>query len=58
MKVWIVWEIVDAYPEEGGGEYINAIFKNENAAINFCERKKRECCGSDTTFEVSSWPVL
>lgn len=58
MKVWIVWEVVDDYPENGGGEYVNEIFADELDAIDYCQKKN---CDPDIdeniTFEVNPWEV-
>ena len=51
MKVYTVWEIIDDYPEAGGGEYLDCIFQNEEDAIAYCEKKnKNPCLRKDTEY--------
>ncbi len=42
MKVWTVWEFVDDYPENGGGEFLNKIFLNEDDANTYCNKMNKE----------------
>lgn len=42
MKVYIVWEIVTGYPEDGAGEYLKEIFANEDDAKAYCTQLNRE----------------
>lgn len=37
MIVFTVWQDVDDYPEMGGGEYLEEIFRNEKDAEKFCQ---------------------
>lgn len=42
MKVYIVWDIYDEYPESGGGEYVREIFADKNLADKYCEKLNKE----------------
>jgi hypothetical protein len=58
MKIWIVWECVNDYPENGGGEYVSEIFANELDAIDYCTQKNCDMdIPEETTFEVHPWEV-
>lgn len=58
MKVWLVWEIVDDWAEDGGGEYLDEIFLDEEKAKAYCkEMNEDEDKDEDATFEVRSWRV-
>lgn len=53
MKVYIVWEIVDDYPEDGGGEYLEDIFLNYDKAKVFLEEKQKEAKEEETDNYIS-----
>lgn len=58
MKVWLIWETVEDYPENGGGEYLHEIFSDEEKAKAYCKKMNEdEDKDEDTTFEVTSWEV-
>ena len=42
MKVYIVWQVVDDYPENGGGEYLEDIFLNYEKANKFLKERQKE----------------
>jgi hypothetical protein len=42
MTVYTVWEIVDEYPEDGGGEYLVEIFQKKEAAEKLCKELNDE----------------
>ena len=62
MKIYVVFEVIDDYPESGGGEYADAIFFNLENAKKYAERKQQEWdahkdCEEDNYFswEVRPW---
>lgn len=62
MKIYVVFEVIDDYPENGGGEYADAIFFNPVNAKKYAERKQHEWnarkdCEEDNYFswEVRAW---
>lgn len=57
MKVYLVWEIINDYPEAGGGEYLNEIFLDENKAKDFCKRLTEENEEEEIEYEVRSWEI-
>jgi len=42
MRIYVVIEDIDDYPECGGGEYPDAVFLNYNNADKYATRKKIE----------------
>jgi len=36
--VYLIWEDVDDWPEDGGGTYLEAIFANKEDADKECEK--------------------
>ena len=42
MKVYIVWEIVHDFPENGGGEYLENIFLSYSKAETFVKKKQKD----------------
>lgn len=58
MKVWLIWEVIDDWRENGGGEYLDNIFSDEEKAKAYCKEKNEDVeKDEDTTFEVTSWEV-
>ena len=57
MKVWIVWQDVNDWPESGGGAYVEDIFKTEEEANAFCEKKNHEETHENTSYFVKPWEV-
>lgn len=51
MKIYVVIEDIDDYPECGGGEFPDAVFLDYINAEKYARRKQRE---SDTWDEFSS----
>lgn len=49
MKIYVVIEDIDDYPEAGGGAYPDAVFLNYANAEKYAERKRQE---TDTWNEV------
>lgn len=42
MKIYVVIEDIDDYPENGGGEYPDAVFLNYANAEKYAKRKQQE----------------
>ena len=42
MRIYVVIEDIDDYPEDGGGEYPDAVFLNYANAEKYATRKKIE----------------
>lgn len=55
MKIYVVIEDIDAYPEEGGGAYPDAIFLNRANADKYAERKIRERYFENYNYYVEIW---
>jgi len=61
MKIYVVIEDIDDYPECGGGEYPDAVFLNYTNAERYAERKQQETNAWDefhtnrTTWRVETW---
>ena len=61
MKIYVVIEDINDYPEDGGGEFPDAVFLNYVNAEKYAKRKQqetearggyaREC----TTWRVETW---
>lgn len=56
MKIWVVWEIINDYPENGGGEFIDEMFTTEKGAIKYCKKKNKSAI-KETIYEVHSYEV-
>ena len=66
MKGWLVWEVVNDYPESGGGEYLSKVFQNEVDAKAYCDKMNKEQQSeavwygaeeSNTFYSIDSWEV-
>jgi len=58
MKIYVVIEDIDDYPEDGGGEYPDAIFLNYNNAEKYAKRKKKEANAWKKTnvfYRIETW---
>jgi hypothetical protein len=61
MKIYVVIEDIDDYPECGGGEYPDAVFLNYVNAEKYARRKQQETDTWDefhtnrTTWRVETW---
>ena len=61
MKIYVVIEDIDDYPECGGGEYPDAVFLNYVNAERYARRKQQETDTWDefhtnrTTWRVETW---
>lgn len=61
MKIYVVIEDIDDYPECGGGEYPDAVFLNYANAERYARRKQQETDTWDefnthrTTWRVETW---
>jgi hypothetical protein len=64
MKIYVVIEDIDDYPECGGGEYPDAIFLNYANAERYVQRKQREnkiwneFHINRTTWRVETWETV
>ena len=61
MKIYVVIEDIDDYPECGGGEYPDAVFLNYINAEKYTHRKQQETKARDkydrerTTWRIETW---
>lgn len=58
MKIYVVIEDIDDYPEDGGGEYPDAIFLNYANAEKYTTRKKIEANAWNKTnvfYRIETW---
>lgn len=61
MKIYVVIEDIDDWPEVGGGEYPDEVFVNYASAVKYAMRKQQETDASDefhtgrTTWRVETW---
>jgi hypothetical protein len=58
MKIYVVIEDIDDYPECGGGEYPDAVFLNYANADRYATRKKNEANAWNKTnvfYRVETW---
>lgn len=61
MKIYVVIEVIDDYPECGGGEFPDAVFLNYVNAEKYVKRKRQETKAWDkydrecTTWRVETW---
>ena len=51
--VYLIWEDVDDWPEDGGGTYLEAIFANKEDADKECERLNKYRPTKETSYFVS-----
>ena len=64
MKIYVVIEDIDDYPECGGGEYPDAVFLNYANAERYVQRKQREnnlwneFNINRTTWRVETWETV
>lgn len=60
MIVYTVWERVDDWPEDGGGDYLKRIFQDKDDAEMYCEKLNKEAKEDESeeiSFYVEEWPV-
>ena len=58
MKIYVVMEDIDDYPEMGGGSYPDAIFLNYANAEKYAKQKQQETDDEDDFQEDrSSWRI-
>ena len=61
MKIYIVIEDIDDYPESGGGSYPDAVFLNYVNAERYAKQKQQETDNSDefnadrTSWRIETW---
>lgn len=61
MKIYVVIEDINDYPEAGGGAYPDAVFLNYTNAVKYAKRKQREADTWDEfetgriTWRVETW---
>lgn len=64
MKIYVVIEDINDYPECGGGEFPNAVFLNYANAERYAQRKQQETNTWDefdngrTTWHVETWETI
>ena len=51
--VYLIWEDVDDWPEDGGGTYLEAIFANKEDADKECEKLNKNRPTKETSYFVS-----
>ena len=61
MKIYVVFEDIDDYPEAGGGAYPDAVFLNYTNAEKYAKQKQQEADTWDKfntnriTYRVETW---
>lgn len=55
MKIYVVIEDIDDYPECGGGEYPDAVFLNYANAEKYAQRKNKERFNKKHSYYVEIW---
>lgn len=55
MKIYVVMEDIDDYPECGGGVFPDAVFLNYANAEKYTERKNRERFRQNYSYYVEAW---
>ena len=58
MKIYVVIEDIDDYPECGGGEFPDAVFLNYVNAEKYAMRKRQEANAwgkTDVFYRVETW---
>ena len=65
MKVYIVWEVVLGYPEDGAGTYFKEVFANEDDARAYCTQRNQELkeeteeeCDDGLEFDDDEYPSI
>lgn len=63
MKIYVVIEDIDDYPEAGGGAYPDAVFLNHANAEKYAEGKRQETDiwefdANRTTWRVETWETI
>lgn len=55
MKIYVVIEDIDDYPECGGGEFPDAVFLNYVNAVRYANRKNKERFSKRYNYYVKTW---
>lgn len=58
MKLYVVIEDINDYPECGGGEFPDEVFVNYTSAVKYAMRKQQEAIAEDETdvfYRVETW---
>jgi hypothetical protein len=55
MKIYVVIEDVDDYPECGGGDFPDAVFLNYTNAERYVEKKRCETDDERITWRIETW---
>ena len=55
MKIYVVIEDIDDYPECGGGEFPDAVFMNFANAVKYAEQKNRKRLHENYNYYVEPW---
>lgn len=64
MKIYVVIEDINDYPEAGGGEYPDAVFLNYANAEKYAKQKRQETKTWDeydrdrTTWRIEAWETM
>lgn len=61
MKIYVVIEDIDDYPECGGGEYPDAVFLNYANAEKYAARKRKEAKAwkkANVFYNVETWETV
>ena len=57
MTVYLVWQSVDDYPEEGGGEFLEEIFQEKEAAEKYCKELNNTAYPDNIRYEITEMKV-
>lgn len=55
MKIYVVIEDIDDYPEEGGGVFPDAVFLNYANAEKYAKRQNKERFNKKYSYYVETW---
>lgn len=57
MTVYLVWQNVDDYPEEGGGEFLEEIFQKKEDAEKYCKELNNSKFPDNISYEITEAEV-
>ena len=55
--VYLIWEDVDDWTENGGGTYLDSIYANKEDADKECEKLNRNRRAKEVSYYVDKAPV-
>lgn len=55
--VYLIWEEIDDWAENGGGTYLDSIYANKEDADKECEKLNRNRRAKEVSYYVEKGPV-